>query len=909
MRSGFEHKRGTPVSKQQKLEDDTKRTLYVTVAQDTDFHGETLSVIDTSSSDEGNQSRDTYLLTLESEHDLAEVFSQKSLELLRTIRQHSPASMRETARIVDRDIKAVSRSLNRLEEMGVVEFEQQGRAKRPIITFDKVNVTVDLDQNDPDIDPTSAQLQDVTAAGEQDTASQSTTTSSVSETTSSSNRELTPKPLKSSDPSEMPEGHFTEVEFPAGLSGDGFFNNVHDPHLVYDFVRLLHDRLEHEFTRSASINFNSSSNDRIGSEERRTNAEIYTKVEILRGTMQYVEEFGIYLAAYLCDDRPLASSLIDTKVSHFYDVFENTDRTVGQYLAERGVDSDYDDRLRAVFGYRELLNLFSQDGNSNRRTGITPIQTHDSNESQSTDEDSGSSKQNSELGSASDAEQALTRDEVEVAIDASLEVLRSRIETIAQFYLEFRDLYNAVKHGTRLIPQDGFEIETELTEESISIDEQYVGALCKTSGDRDGGRPYFLHYPADRLVSRSLYVLEQTHGLFEYLRRLHRDTGENETHDQGTTVRFFALKSRVEDDDTLQRVLKAKTSSSSHLDSDASDVPGAQTALESGEYIQIGNADFKAFIPRSESFGEPSLSAFAARLSLRGGTVVIETEFHEEPSEQYPMMMTYHPKYGTGARLSLMHKLSMNADLTQLDFTQYHQLLEIEEAEEKDALEYVEIDVLDGGDSITEPFASGEWSMNVPETSFGRDLTAFLARLELITQRRIPIPASVFDEQLSILRSERDSVDKRVDAQSVLNRLEASGSGAVYTHVSVKQDGELHHLTSIPGTLTPTVTLPSGETRSIEEVLDGDRGSFSLRFEGFPGTPKWFVGYLRDNPDTVEGIFEGSVPGDEDSHEQFAVVIEFDLHVQTFWYDESQVTIRAESMDPRELDTKEGKSQ
>lgn len=148
------------MSKQQKLEDDTKRTLYVTVAQDTDFHGETLSVIDTSSSDEGNQSRDTYLLTLESEHDLAEVFSQKSLELLRTIRQHSPASMRETARIVDRDIKAVSRSLNRLEEMGVVEFEQQGRAKRPIITFDKVNVTVDLDQNDPDIDPTSAQLQD-----------------------------------------------------------------------------------------------------------------------------------------------------------------------------------------------------------------------------------------------------------------------------------------------------------------------------------------------------------------------------------------------------------------------------------------------------------------------------------------------------------------------------------------------------------------------------------------------------------------------------------------------------------------------------------------------------------------------------------------------------------------------------
>jgi hypothetical protein len=199
--------------------------------------------------------------------------------------------------------------------------------------------------------------------------------------------------------------------------------------------------------------------------------------------------------------------------------------------------------------------------------------------------------------------------------------------------------------------------------------------------------------------------------------------------------------------------------------------------------------------------------------------------------------------------------------------------------------------------------------MNVPETSFGLELIAFLARLELITQRRIPIPMSVSDKQLNILRSERGSVDTRADAQSVLHRLEASGDEAAYTHISVEQDGELHHLTNISGTLTPTITLNSGETRSVEELLDGNRGSLSFRFEGFPGTPEWFIDYLRENPDAVEGILDGSIPGDEDSDGQFAVVFDLDLHVQTFWYDESQVTIRAESMGPRESGTEGGKSQ
>lgn len=78
------------------------------------------------------------------------VFGGKNLELVRTIAVAEPESIRELARHVDRDIKNVSRAVNRLAEIGVVDLAADGRAKRPRVPYDEIELTYRL--RDPDAD-------------------------------------------------------------------------------------------------------------------------------------------------------------------------------------------------------------------------------------------------------------------------------------------------------------------------------------------------------------------------------------------------------------------------------------------------------------------------------------------------------------------------------------------------------------------------------------------------------------------------------------------------------------------------------------------------------------------------------------------------------------------------------------
>lgn len=81
-------------------------------------------------------------------HDPAElhqVTRPKNLELLYAIASEAPKSMRETARLVDRDIRQVHQNLNELESLGLIDFEQAGRSKRPHVWYDSISVDLPLD--------------------------------------------------------------------------------------------------------------------------------------------------------------------------------------------------------------------------------------------------------------------------------------------------------------------------------------------------------------------------------------------------------------------------------------------------------------------------------------------------------------------------------------------------------------------------------------------------------------------------------------------------------------------------------------------------------------------------------------------------------------------------------------------
>lgn len=75
-------------------------------------------------------------ITFPDEKLLAETFNEQTYTLLNVIRDEAPSSIRETARLVERDKKNVHEELTTLEALGVIRFEQDGQSKRPIFPYD-----------------------------------------------------------------------------------------------------------------------------------------------------------------------------------------------------------------------------------------------------------------------------------------------------------------------------------------------------------------------------------------------------------------------------------------------------------------------------------------------------------------------------------------------------------------------------------------------------------------------------------------------------------------------------------------------------------------------------------------------------------------------------------------------------
>lgn len=123
------------------------RTLQVRVGETNRTRQEAREKIAALDRDEDVE--DMLVLNLPSYAELARLMREKNLELLRVLAQHNPASIRETAELVERDYKEVHRNLGELETLGVVEFEEDGRSKRPVVRFDDLEIDVSLTDPEP----------------------------------------------------------------------------------------------------------------------------------------------------------------------------------------------------------------------------------------------------------------------------------------------------------------------------------------------------------------------------------------------------------------------------------------------------------------------------------------------------------------------------------------------------------------------------------------------------------------------------------------------------------------------------------------------------------------------------------------------------------------------------------------
>jgi predicted transcriptional regulator len=104
--------------------------------------------------EDGDSVPNRHVLVLDDEDDLQRLLSPANLTLLREIRNNEPDSMRAAAELVGRDFKEVHRNLTELERLNVIKFEESGRAKRPVVRFDEIDVEVSLTA--PETDTASA---------------------------------------------------------------------------------------------------------------------------------------------------------------------------------------------------------------------------------------------------------------------------------------------------------------------------------------------------------------------------------------------------------------------------------------------------------------------------------------------------------------------------------------------------------------------------------------------------------------------------------------------------------------------------------------------------------------------------------------------------------------------------------
>ena len=121
-----------------------QNTLIVTVESVTAVQQRTADAFEQALDDDLPDDDAPHRLSFETTDQLAQVFTPRAIDLLPAIAQNEPASIREAARLVDRDIKQVAKNLERLEEYGVVEFVHEGRAKRPLVPYDEIDIRLSL---------------------------------------------------------------------------------------------------------------------------------------------------------------------------------------------------------------------------------------------------------------------------------------------------------------------------------------------------------------------------------------------------------------------------------------------------------------------------------------------------------------------------------------------------------------------------------------------------------------------------------------------------------------------------------------------------------------------------------------------------------------------------------------------
>jgi predicted transcriptional regulator len=132
-------------------------TLHITVGDREQARQDTLQFVQDAEDGTHSEHDETAIIQFGSYEDLVDSLTPLRLQLLKAIAEQSPESMREAARLVDRDVSDVHSDLKHLEVIGILELETggPGGAMQPIVPFDRIEMHIEYPLID-DIDSTPA---------------------------------------------------------------------------------------------------------------------------------------------------------------------------------------------------------------------------------------------------------------------------------------------------------------------------------------------------------------------------------------------------------------------------------------------------------------------------------------------------------------------------------------------------------------------------------------------------------------------------------------------------------------------------------------------------------------------------------------------------------------------------------
>ncbi|MFC6838377.1 hypothetical protein [Halomarina ordinaria] len=585
----------------------------------------------------------------------------------------------------------------------------------------------------------------------------------------------------------MSEKPFPDARFstPEGeLASADLFDISHDPELLHDYIQSLKQHSESTDDGSA--------------------VSIYRKVSIFQQSMQYLEEFALYFTGYAQRRESFIQTLLTGYGHSFYDHIEQG--KTDTYLVEHDVEQNYTEVINRIFGYSQV-DTFQRDD----------------------DEDY--------TGSIAGEEEEVKDEKLAELIDVSVKSIKRRISKCANFYIRFSDIYNAVKHGTRVVPlpENEFRItlETADGEETIEPVEDYAMFLCKDELQQ----PYAVYHPIDVLSNHALSIVELIHEMFVPMKQVSEAQIHGE--DKFRTASFESAE-------------------------------GSGNTLS---YATIWNRSSAFVLPADQAANYESAARsrdIAVNITQDGSTTEVRTELDDQPSDEYPVMTSLVVSGTSGLKPDYLLNFSGTIHFETLDVKQHWDLLKADERMRSGRYELNFVDDRSGdvviSDTLEEPLFP-----DLPEL-LSDEISLLLFRLQMAAERRIPVPVKLNEEQEEILEGKVGESLNSGGAETILSQLEDVDSSRYLNlfFVWVDEDGdvsELEHVTTQEDGSIRVMCYEGSEDRDSGEGPDSDQGeqmelsqvdTFEIGLSDLSKTE--FVEFARREDTTVTDLLSQTSP-------------------------------------------------